>query len=168
VAKEAMRMNRPTHELTLSDALEQAHREIDNGIGVFVENPERGVSRPESLTQVLDALRRHIYLEEIFLFPPIRDAGMAMPVFVMIREHGELWRTMDALADLIADGSDMWRLADTCAQLLDQLHQHNSKEEPVIYSQADTGLPSHTRAELTRFIQTGRIHDGWVCEHAHV
>lgn len=47
-------------------------------------------------------LRRYIYLEEAFVFPPIRKAGMIMPIFVMTREHGELWRTTDFLADLLA------------------------------------------------------------------
>jgi len=28
----------------------------------------------------------------VFLFPPLRDAGMVAPVFVMLREHGQMWR----------------------------------------------------------------------------
>jgi hypothetical protein len=49
---------------------------------------------------------------------------------------------------------------------LDQLLQHNSKEEPVIYPNADTELPPQTSAELSRFIGAGRTPDGWVCQHA--
>lgn len=152
--------------LTLSAALTEEHREIDTAIETFIEKLECGSLQPELLTETLDALRRHIYLEEVFLFPPIREAGVVMPVFVMLREHGELWRTMDTLTDLVSDGGDSRRLADTCTQLLDQLHQHNSKEEPVIYPNADTGLPPHTSAELTRFMETGRTPDGWVCQQA--
>ena len=88
--------------------------------------------QPEPLTAALEALRRHIYLEEVFLFPPIRGAGMVMPIFVMMREHGQLWHTMDTLRDLLADGTEHGRLGDTCSRLLDQLDQHNSKEEPVV------------------------------------
>ncbi|MCV7379369.1 hemerythrin [Mycobacterium alsense] len=150
----------------LSDVLTREHREIDAAIETFIEKLDRGSLQPELLTGALEALRRHIYAEEIFLFPPIREAGVVMPVFVMLREHGELWRTMDALADLLAEGSDSARLTETCAQLLDQLHQHNSKEEPVIYPNADTGLPPHTSAELTRFLESGRTPDGWVCQQA--
>ena len=91
-----------------------------------------------------------------------------MPILVMMREHGQLWRTMDTLTDLLAGGNNSRRLGDACAQLLDQLHQHNSKEEPVIYPHADTDLPPHTSAELSRFIQTGRTPDGWVCQQAGV
>lgn len=156
------------HESGLSVALTQEHRDIDSVLTTFIENPERCVARPEGLTDLLTLLRRHIYLEEVFLFPPIREAGMAMPVFVMMREHGQLWRSMDALEDLIAEGVDMWQVVDACARLLDQLYQHNSKEEPVIYSCADTDVPPITRAELVRFIETGRMRDSWVCEHALV
>jgi regulator of cell morphogenesis and NO signaling len=152
--------------LTLSAALEREHREIDTGIETFIEKLECGSVQPELLTTALEALRRHIYLEEAILFPPIRAAGMVMPIFVMMREHGQLWRTMDTLTDLLADGNDERALADTSGQLLDQLHQHNSEEEPIIYPHADTDLPAHTSAELTRFIKTGRTPDGWVCQQA--
>jgi regulator of cell morphogenesis and NO signaling len=152
--------------LALSAALKQEHREIDGEIETFIEKRECGSVQPEPLIAALEALRRHIYLEEVFLFPPIREAGRVMPIFVMMREHGELWRTIDAPTDLLADGKDRRRLGDTCRQLLDQLDQHNLKEEPVIYPHADTDLPQQTGAELTRFIETGRTPDGWVCRHA--
>lgn len=151
---------------TLAAELTREHREIDVAIETFIEKLDRGGTQHELLTGTLEALRRHIYLEEVFLFPPLRDAGIVMPIFVMMREHGQLWRTMDELTDLLADGKDSGRLRDTCAQLLDQLHQHNSKEEPVIYPSADTELPPQTSAELSRFIETGRAPDGWVCQHA--
>ena len=120
----------------------------------------------EPLDAALEALRRHIYLEETILFPPIREAGMIMPIFVMMREHGELWRTMGALTDLIVDRPDGEQLRNTCHRLLGQLEVHNSKEEPIIYPHADSGLPAQVRAELTRFIETGRIPDGWACRQA--
>jgi regulator of cell morphogenesis and NO signaling len=152
--------------LALSTAMQQEHREIDSAIETFIEKLEYGSVQSEPLTAALEALRRHIYLEEVFLFPPIREAGMAMPIFVMMREHGELWRTIDDLTDLLADGKDCRRLGDACRQLLDQLDQHNSKEEPVIYPHADADLPPQTSAELARFIETGRTPDGWVCQQA--
>ena len=156
------------HELTPAAALTRDHREIDSAIAAFIGALDGGGVQHEMLTETLHALRRHIYLEELFLFPPLREAGMTMPIFVMLREHGQLWRTMDVLTNLLADPhSSRGMLRDACTQLLDQLHQHNSKEEPVIYPNADTALPPQTRAELTRFIATGRVPDGWVCQQAH-
>ncbi|OBK27106.1 hemerythrin [Mycobacterium asiaticum] len=148
--------------LVLSAALTQEHREIDSGIAAFLEKLDGGSVQPELLTAALAALRRHIYLEEVFLFPPIREAGLTMPIFVMMREHGELWRTMDALAELCAEGNRS-DLGDTCRGLLAQLDQHNAKEEPVIYPHADRDLPPQTSAEATRFVETGCMPDGWVC-----
>ncbi len=152
--------------LTLSAELTREHHEIDDALRDFIGKLDCGSVQRELLTGTLDALRRHIYLEEVFLFPPLREAGIVMPIFVMMREHGQLWHTMGALTDLLADGNDDQRLRDACTQLLDQLHQHNSKEEPVIYPSADTDLPPQTSAELTRFIETGRTPDQWVCQHA--
>lgn len=153
--------------LTLSAELTREHHEIDDAIETFIEKLDCGSLQRELMTDTLDALRRHIYLEEVFLFPPLREAGIVMPIFVMLREHGELWYTMATLTDLLAAGDDSQRLRDTCTQLLDQLHQHNSKEEPIIYPSADTDLPAHTSAELARFIETGRTPDGWVCQQAN-
>lgn len=150
----------------LADALRREHREIDSGIAAFIEKLDCGNVQPELLTAALDALRRHIYLEEVILFPPVREAGMVMPIFVMMREHGQLWRSMDTLIDLLADGFDRQRLRDTCGLLMDQLHQHNLKEEPIIYPHADTDLPPQTSAELARFIESGRTPDGWICRQA--
>ncbi len=150
----------------LSILLEREHHEIDSGMETFIEKLDGGCVQPEPLSAVLEALRRHIYLEETFLFPPIREAGMVMPIFVMLREHGELWRTMGALTDLVVDRADSEQLRATCRQLLGQLEQHNSKEEPILYPHADTDIPAQVSAELTRFIETGRTPDGWVCRQA--
>jgi iron-sulfur cluster repair protein YtfE (RIC family) len=150
----------------LSAALEREHREIDSGIEAFLEKLDGGSAQPEPLTAALEALRRHIYLEERILFPPLRDGGMVMPLFVMVREHGEIWRAMDALADMVADGADGDKLREACRQLLRQLESHNMKEEPVIYPNADTGLTPENAAELADFIETGRTPDGWVCQEA--
>jgi DUF438 domain-containing protein len=150
----------------LSAELMRQHREIGTAIECFIEALDDGERQPELLRATMDALRRHIYLEETFLFPPIRKAGIMMPVFVMMREHGELWRTMETLTRLLADGTGGPRLEGTCDQLLDQLHEHNFKEEPVVYLHADYDLPAPTSAQLTRFVVTGRIPDGWVCQQA--
>ncbi|WP_284255568.1 hemerythrin domain-containing protein [Pseudolysinimonas kribbensis] len=110
-----------------------------------------------------------MYLEEEFLFPPIREAGLLMPVMVMIREHGALWQLMDALTELLdendpADVDD--ELLSTCRALLDQLDQHNSKEEPIIYPHADADLDEQAAAHLVDFLESGRTPAGWVCEAA--
>lgn len=151
---------------TLARALEREHRDIDGGIEAFVQTLTAGTLQPEPLITALDALRRHIYLEEKFLFPPLREAGMAMPIFVMVREHGKLWTSMGDLKDLLADTADHQQLLDICREMLELLDRHNSKEEPIIYPQADGTLSSDAGAELADFLQTGTLPDGWVCAGA--
>jgi hemerythrin-like domain-containing protein len=151
---------------TLSAALEREHRDIDAGIETFLEKLAGGSMQPEPLTAALDALRRHIYLEERILFPPLREGGMVMPLFVMAREHGEIWHVMDALAEMVTGEAGNDTLRDACRQLLRQLETHNMKEEPVVYPHADTSLSPEKAAELADFLATGRTPDGWVCQEA--
>lgn len=154
-------------DATLQAALEREHRDIDGGIETYLAGLSAGDGGGDGtapLMRALDALRRHIYLEEAFLFPPLREAGMAMPIFVMQREHGQLWRLMDRLGTLVADGAcDTVGLGDTCRELLAELEHHNDKEEPIIYTVADSTLSADAAARLTRFIADGNTPDGWVC-----
>jgi len=149
---------------TLAAALEREHREIDLAIEAYLADPDEGGGQVESLTQAMAALRRHIYLEEEFLFPPMHDAGFVAPIFVMLREHGELWRTMDAIGrELTGDAATV---PGQCKWLLAQLAQHNAKEEPILYPHADDVLGAPASAELGAFLEHGRLPDGWVCARA--
>jgi iron-sulfur cluster repair protein YtfE (RIC family) len=145
---------------TLADALEQEHREIDAGIDEFAG----GSGDTASLVRAAAALRRHIYLEEEFLFPPLRTAGGLMaPVFVMVREHGEMWHTLDGLDGKLAAGT---LTGDDCTELVAQLQAHNPKEEQILYPQADAVLTAEASGELAEFMRSGTMPDGWVCEGA--
>jgi len=149
----------------LSVLLEREHHEIDAGVEAFLEGLSLGETRTEDLTRAAEALRRHIYLEEEFLFPPLRAAGMLPPVLVMLREHGEIWRTLDAMEALGAD-SDRPAARERSGELLAQLASHNAKEEPIIYPQGDAVLTEEATKELREFISSGRMPDGWTCAQA--
>jgi hemerythrin-like domain-containing protein len=153
-------------EGTLSAALEREHREIDSGVEAFTTGLSRGEGSPEPLRQAMAALRRHIYLEEEFLFPPLRAAGMVPPIFVMLREHGELWTTMDTLESQLTEDPRGEAASATCQMLTIQLQTHNEKEEPIIYPQADTVLDPEAGAHLMSFLKSGAMPEGWVAERA--
>ena len=55
---------------SLAAALQREHHEIDAGIERFLRAGDVG-----ALTRAVRALRRHIYFEEEFLFPPLAGAG---------------------------------------------------------------------------------------------
>lgn len=150
---------------TLSAALEQEHHDIDGGIEEFSSGLKHGETDPAPLLKAMQALRRHIYLEEEFLFPPLK-ASLMMPIFVMLREHGEIWDAMDGLDAMLASDADADSLRNACRELLATLEAHNTKEEPVIYPQADTALDEATSAKLQEFLDIGTMPNDWRCEKA--
>ncbi len=145
---------------SLAEALEQQHHEIDEGIAAFTASP----GDPQPLARAIRALRRHIYLEEEFLFPLLGEAEPALraPVFVMLREHAQIWAVLDAL-EREPGGSAGHAL---CRQLASYLLHHNSKEERVLYPRADDVLPPAAAERLRAFLGSGELPEGWVCVRA--
>ena len=151
---------------SLAAAFEREHREIDAGFSACTTgSPPAGRGR-EVLTRAIHALRRHIYLEEEFLFPLLRQAepGLTAPISVMLREHAQLWRALDSLErELDAGTGDGLQI---CRQLTVQLLHHNLKEEKVLYPQADQALTELATAKLREFLSSGELPAGWVCIRA--
>jgi hemerythrin-like domain-containing protein len=152
------------HE-SLAEALEREHQEIDEGIDGFTAASRPDDSEQTALVRAIQALRRHIYLEEEFLFPPLREAGLVAPVAVMLREHGQIWATLDKLQHELDTGADgaLARARLLGHQLAVQLQHHNLKEERILYPQADTVLPPEAAASLRAFLDTGELPRGWTC-----
>lgn len=148
---------------SLAAALQREHREIDAGIDSFLRTGNTG-----ALTRAIRALRRHIYLEEEFLFPPVREAGLVAPIFVMLREHGQLWATLDALDTALTEHAPADTVSDLCRQLTVLELHHNPKEERIVYPQADQALTARATARLRAFQDSGTLPNGWVCERARV
>jgi hypothetical protein len=149
-------------EGTLAAALEREHQEIDAGIESY-----RAGRDTAALSAAVRALRRHIYLEEEFLFPPLRAAGLMPPVLVMLREHGEMWPVLDAVDAELGGAADRASLDALCADLVPRLEAHNAKEEAILYSRADAVLDTApTGAELKAAIRSDDMPEGWVCERA--
>jgi regulator of cell morphogenesis and NO signaling len=143
----------------LAAALEREHHQIDAGIAASASAPWD----LQPLGRAIGALRRHIYLEEEFLFPLLREAepGLAPPVFVMLREHAQIWGTLDALERELSAGTGT-ALA-LRKRLAGQLLHHNLKEEKILYPRADEALPAAAADRLRAFLGTGELPGGWVC-----
>lgn len=151
---------------TLSTALEREHRLIDEGIETFVAGAgEVTDAQRAQLLRAVELLRHHIYLEEEFLFPPLRDAGLVGPVMVMVHEHGQMWPILDLLEQLLS-ADDVGMAAPLCRDLLRQLTDHNMKEERILYPQADALLPADELAELVGLVSSAALPTDWVCAGA--
>lgn len=150
---------------TLGAALEAEHHDIDDGIEAFLAQPTDRLELSEILARALTGLRRHIYLEEVFLFPPLKTAGLMGPIFVMEREHGELWKAMDQIDGLILE-KEASAVHEACTSLLELLEKHNAMEEKTIYAQVDELLNSGAGAALSEFMGSGSMPEAWVARSA--
>ncbi len=146
---------------SLAAALEREHREIDDGIAAFAV----AAGDREPLARAISALRRHIYLEEEILFPLLYQAepALAAPVFVMLREHAQIWTLLNSLEhDPGGDATGPARIR----QLTSHLLHHNLKEERILYPRADEALPAKEAGQLRAFLDSGELPAGWVCFNA--
>ncbi len=150
---------------TLGAALENEHHEIDAGIEGFGSPGLDREQRAASLKQAIAALRRHIFLEEEYLFPPMKQ-DLAIPTMVMLREHGEIWRSLDAIETGLGRDTSEESLQAACTELLAQLEQHNSKEEPIFYENADETLSQAQNAVLQDLLEDSEMPPGWTCRNA--
>ena len=151
-------------ESNLAAALEREHRDIDQNLAQFTEGLDRGEWRADSLDIAAVALRRHIYLEEKILFPPLRETGLVAPVAVMLREHGDIWQALDELQQAADAGIDSTVARRAYDELKYLLEAHNEKEEQILYPQADVVLDASTSARLRDFLTHGTLPTGWICE----
>jgi iron-sulfur cluster repair protein YtfE (RIC family) len=151
---------------SLAAALEQEHREIDDEIEAFTARSPSPGRNPQGMGRAIQVLRRHIYAEEQFLFPPLFHAGLKAPVLVMLREHAQIWKTLDSLEVALASAAALHLAPVLGHQLAVQLTHHNLKEEKVLYPQADVALGPAAAAQLRAFLNTGDLPPGWVCLRA--
>lgn len=146
----------------LAEAFADEHHRIDTGITEFLGSVAADRPDAEALRAALEDLRRHIYLEEDHLFPPVRGGALTAPLTVLVREHGVLWRLAEAAE--AAAGTDPAAAAAHCRELLAVLADHTRKEEPVVYPEADRMLLGPEAAELLDLLDTEVRPDGWICE----
>ncbi|GAA3881098.1 hemerythrin domain-containing protein [Tessaracoccus defluvii] len=154
-------------EVSLAAAFTREHHEIDTAIEDFLASAETDqVLRTAPLLRAVEALRRHIYLEEEIVFPNLPPGPLRMPLMVMRREHGELWRRMDDLERRVAAPAAGEDLDGACRDLLALLETHNAKEEPIIYPHMDADLDDDERTRVRDLFESGTLPAGWVCQDA--
>lgn len=149
------------------EVLTEEHHAIDHDIEAFIESADSSPD-PAALHRAMDLLRRHIYVEEDLLFPPIQAAGLFMPIQVMLHEHGEMWRLLDAVDAELGGPADPERLRGSARAMLQMLDSHNQKEEPIVYPQTESDLTDDACARIVDFLASGSMPDGWQCQKAVV
>ncbi|MCC6595065.1 MAG: hemerythrin domain-containing protein [Rhodanobacteraceae bacterium] len=149
-------MTAPTQHLV------DEHRRIDAALAALPGDDHD----PAALRTALALLREHIHAEETVLFAPLQQAGLAMPVFVMKREHGLMWPLMIRIDDACGAGASVDALREPCRQLFQLLQIHNHKEEQILYAAADRLAGAAAGEQLRQALRAARMPAGWACELA--
>ncbi|HEX7349115.1 MAG TPA: hemerythrin domain-containing protein [Rhodanobacteraceae bacterium] len=141
-----------------SQLLAAQHQTIDTGVKAAATGGDTA-----ALAASLALLRLHLYIEEALLFPPLAESGLTMPVFVMKREHGQMWPLLEALS---ASGVAADVVAKDAKQLFQLLQMHNPKEESIVYTALDRLEAKRDDASLAQAISTATAPAGWRCAMA--
>lgn len=149
--------------MTNQDLLTDQHRSMELGIAGLVD----GSGSRQELADAVYLLRRHIYVEEAFLFPIIeQDEGRAMALAQMRYEHGDMWPHIESAIDLLAANADLDDLLPASEAMLRLLRIHDRKEEDAIYSVAERYQEGDGRPPLADLLRPRDIPGGWKCRYA--
>ena len=151
---------------TVGTVLERDHHRIDEHFEAFARALREGSVDTAALAAASAALRHHIYVEETYHFPALRQAGLLGPIMVMLREHGEIWDLLDALDAGVRDGVPVADLTATWQGLEEIVAAHNMKEERIVYPSGDDLLSADDAAEVLTGLNAEETPEGWVCQHA--
>ncbi|MBS0316047.1 MAG: hemerythrin domain-containing protein [Proteobacteria bacterium] len=145
-----------------SRLLEDQHRRIDQGLQDIID----GAGSLARLSESLALLCLHLYAEEEILFPPLEASGLTMPVFVMKREHGQMWPLVQDLTAACGSAGPVDTLQNDCRELLQLLQIHNPKEEQILYAAADRLAADPDHGSLAQALEAARLPHGWACAMA--
>ncbi|MBF8267269.1 MAG: hypothetical protein HW388_777 [Dehalococcoidia bacterium] len=145
---------------TITELLQSEHRWVDERFQGFRQHLAEGRVDAEPFQEAAKVLYRHIYLEEVILFPEVEARGVVGPTAVMAQEHGEIWRLLEGIQDRIRQNAGAGRIQDAFDALHSLLEEHNFKEEKILYPSADRLLDS---ARVVAQLKQATLPDGWVC-----
>lgn len=148
---------------SLHTALEEDFPDIERAIGDFLL--QRGGLRAASadLSRAMAKLRRHIYVEEEFLFPLLQGAEMAGPLYALSGEHQDLWLTMDRMDEQLRDDSSQQSRQQACRILSAEVDRHVTKEDPIVFGRAEEILTFQEQATLRDFVENVPLPPEWRC-----
>jgi regulator of cell morphogenesis and NO signaling len=153
-------------ELHANTLLEADHERMDTGFDTFMSLARAGTVDRAAIAPAIEAMRRHLWVEEEFFFPPLREAGVTGPVLIALRDHGQLWGLLDELERLLAlRNPDPDLLLTIAAAILQVSAHHNEKEEQILFATADQFLDPSIHRRIADGLAMERP-AGWVSENA--
>jgi hemerythrin-like domain-containing protein len=142
---------------TVTEALEWDHDRLDAlESGAFAARAAGDLALATRLFgEFARGLRRHIAFEEALLFPAFESRagspGSCGPTFVMRQEHREIEERLRDMECRFTNPEDPLSAARHVFH--DLMHEHNVKEERMLYPATDRLLTAEERDELVSRIQ---------------
>lgn len=140
---------------TITAVLSADHRHGDQLLGAMMRAAEQGdwVACGQQFDAFLEALKRHMNVEEGVLFPAFEQASGVSggPTWVMRHEHRRMLAILGEIATVIASRNreEFCALADSFAGVMEA---HSLKEERVLYPLCDELLPNISAEALQQMI----------------
>ena len=145
------------------ELLVEQHRLMEVGFSGLVD----GSGSRQELSEAVYLLRRHIYVEEAFLFPIIeQDQGRWMALAQMKSDHGEMWPHIESAIELLQAKAPLDDLFPAARAMLRLLEVHDQREERAIYSVADRYVANANHPSLESLFAATEIPPGWRCLRA--
>lgn len=145
------------------ELLAEQHRVMELGISGLVD----GSGSRQELDEAVYLLRRHIDVEEAFLFSIVdQDQGRWMALSQMKSEHGDMWLHIESAIELLQATARLDDLFPAAQVLLKLLEIHDHKEEIAIYSVADRYVADANHPPLESLFAATAIPPGWRCSGA--
>ena len=145
------------------ELLAEQHRTMELGISGLVD----GSGSRQELSEAVYLLRRHIYVEEAFLFPIIdQDQGRWMALAQMQSDHGDMWSHIESAVELLQAKAPLDDLFPAAQAMLKLLETHDHREEIAIYSVVDRYVADANHPPLESLFAASAIPLGWRCLRA--
>lgn len=146
-----------TRSASVMEYLQADHRRLDGIMGSCKQMAEGGniEGARAAFSEFQQGLLRHIRIEEEMLFPEFEAAtGLPKeggPTGVMRYEHVEIQRLLGLILDVFQGAqpsvAEFERLRSALVALL---HEHNMKEERILYPMTDQMVAPARRLEMCR------------------
>ncbi|MFH2010422.1 MAG: hemerythrin domain-containing protein [bacterium] len=137
--------------------MENDHRRIHNlQLSILAAVQQGEWDRCRSVfTTLSTSLRRHIALEEEFLFPVLasRFGSPRGPAVVLAEEHVEILALLDRLGEQCGDPERTAELITSVSDLVELLTHHSGKEDRILYALTDLVLDPEERDALVKSFQ---------------
>lgn len=141
---------------------QHAHHRVEGYLIDFREEVEQDRREAGLLTRASEDLHQHMFVEEEFLFPLVKER-LAAAVASLEEEHGRVCDLMEELRGLLSREADREALQACTARLMGALAAHNTAEDLGIYPDLLALLgPARAQALLLE-AERAEVPQGWAC-----